>query len=165
MPETFSFDVVSRIDMQEVANALNQTRKEIAQRYDFKASRVTVDLDAKEKNLTLVADDDFKLKSALDILQSKLVRRGVPLKALIYGKVEPAAGGAVRQVIVLQSGIDKENARRITALVKDSKLKVQAQVVGDQVRISGRGKDDLQAIMQRIREADFSFAVQFANYR
>lgn len=165
MVETFSFDAVSKIDMQEVDNALNQTRKEIAQRYDFKGSKTSIDHDSKEKTLTIISDDDFKLKSVIDILQSKMIKRGISIKALKYGKIEPAAGGTVRQVITLQSGIDKENAKKITTLVKNSNLKVQAQIMGDQIRISGRSKDDLQAIMQMIRDADLAFAVQFVNYR
>ncbi len=165
MAETFSFDAVSKIDMQEVDNALNQARKEIAQRYDFKGSKTSIDLDSKEKTVTIISDDDFKLKSVMDILQSKMIKRGISIKALKYGKIEPAAGGTVRQVITLQSGIDKENAKKITTLVKNSNLKVQAQIMGDQIRISGRSKDDLQAIMQMIRDADFAFAVQFVNYR
>jgi hypothetical protein len=165
MADTFSFDAVSKIDMQEVDNALNQARKEVAQRYDFKGSKTSIDLDAKENKLTIVSDDDFKVKSVVDIVQSKMIKRGISIKALKLGKIEPAAGGMARQVITLQSGIDKENAKKITTLVKNSGLKVQAQIMGDQLRISGRSKDDLQAIMKMIRDADFDFAVQFVNYR
>jgi len=165
MADTYSFDAVSKIDMQEVDNALNQARKEIAQRYDFKGSKTTLDLDTKENKLTVTSDDDFKVKSVVDIVESKMIKRGVSIKALKFGKIEPAAGGAARQVITLQSGIDKENAKKITTLVKNSGLKVQAQIMGDQLRISGKNKDDLQAVMQMIRDADFDFAVQFVNYR
>lgn len=165
MADTFSFDAVSKIDMQEVDNALNQARKEIAQRYDFKGSKTNIDLDAKENKLTITSDDDFKVKSVVDIVQGKMIKRGISIKALILGKIEPAAGGLARQMITLQSGIDKENAKKITTLVKNSGLKVQAQIMGDQLRVSGKAKDDLQAIMQMIRDADFDFAVQFVNYR
>ncbi len=165
MADTFSFDAVSKIDMQEVDNALNQARKEIAQRYDFKGSKTTIDLDSKENKLTIVSDDDFKVKSVVDIVQGKMIKRGISVKALKLGKIEPAAAGLARQIITLQSGIDKENAKKITTMVKNSGLKVQAQIMGDQLRISGKAKDDLQAIMQMIRDADFDFAVQFVNYR
>ena len=165
MADTFSFDAVSKIDMQEVDNALNQARKEIAQRYDFKGSKTTIDLDSKENKLTIVSDDDFKVKSVVDIVQGKMIKRGISIKALKLGKIEPAAAGLARQVITLQSGIDKENAKKITTMVKNSGLKVQAQIMGDQLRVSGKVKDDLQTIMQMIRDADFDFAVQFVNYR
>jgi len=165
MADTFSFDAVSKIDMQEVDNALNQARKEIVQRYDFKGSKTSIELDAKANTLTIISDDDFKVKSVVDVLQSKMIRRGISIKALKLGKIEPAAGGMARQVITLQSGIDKDNAKRITTLAKNSDRKVQAQIMGDQLRISGKSKDDLQAIMQMIRDADFDFAVQFVNYR
>src|SRR6266571_3001508 len=142
-----SFDIVSKVDMQEVDNALNQARKEIVQRYDFKGSRTSIELKQKEFEIVLISDDDFKMKAVVDILQSKFVKRGVPLKALSYGGIEPAAGGTVRQTIRLQNGIDKENAKHITGLIKDSRLRVQAQIMDDQVRVSGKNKDDLQAIM------------------
>ena len=165
MPDTFSFDAVSKIDMQEVDNALNQARKEIAQRYDFKGSKTTIELDPKENKLTIISDDDFRVKSVYEVVQGKMIKRGISTKAMKPGKIEPAAAGTARQVITLQSGIDKENAKKITTLVKNSGLKVQAQIMGDQLRVSGRVKDDLQAIMQQIRDADFDFAVQFVNYR
>lgn len=165
MADSFSFDIVSKVDMQEVDNALNQARKEIAQRYDFKGSKTSIDLKQKEFEIVVLADDEFKMKSVIDILQTKFVKRGVPLKALTYGGTEPASGGAVRQVIKLQNGIDKENARLITKIVKDSKLRVQTQIMDDQVRISGRSKDDLQSVINIIRQADLKFAVQFVNYR
>jgi uncharacterized protein YajQ (UPF0234 family) len=165
MADTFSFDVVSKVDLQEVDNALNQARKEIAQRYDFKGSKTSIDLKQKEFEIVVQSDDDFRMKAVIDIMQSKFVKRGVPLKALTYGAVEPASGGTVRQVIRLQNGIDKENAKLITTMIKESKLRVQAQIMGDQVRISGRSKDDLQNAMTIIRQADLKFAVQFVNYR
>ncbi len=165
MAETYSFDVVSEVNLQEVDNAINQARKEITQRYDFKGSKSAIELNLKEKTLTIVSDDDFRLKSVIDVLQGKLVKRGVPLKALKYGTVEPAAGGTVRQVVTLQVGIDKDNSRQIVKMIKDTKLKVQAQIMDDQVRVSGKNKDDLQSVMAKIRGAELPFAVQFTNYR
>jgi uncharacterized protein YajQ (UPF0234 family) len=165
MADTSSFDIVSKVDMQEVDNALNQARKEIIQRYDFKGSKTSIDLKEKENQLILISDDDFRMKAVVDILQSKFVKRNVPLKALSYGTVEPSAGGTVRQVITLQNGIDKENAKLIVKMIKDSKLKVQAQIMDDQVRVSGKSKDDLQSVMAMLRGAELKFAVQFTNYR
>lgn len=165
MADTFSFDIVSKVDLQEVDNAINQARKEIIQRYDFKGSKTSIDLDQKEYLVTLISDDDFKVKSVVDILESKLVKRKVPLKALSFGNIEPAAGGTARQIITLQNGIDKDRARSITKLIKDSKLRVQAQIMEDQIRVSGRNKDDLQAVIALVRQADLPFAVQFINYR
>jgi uncharacterized protein YajQ (UPF0234 family) len=165
MADSFSFDIVSDVDLQEVDNAVNQARKEIAQRYDFKGSKSAIDLNVKEKMITLLSDDDFKIRSVLDVLQSKLIKRNVPVKALTYSAVEPAAGGTVRQQITLQVGIDKENAKRIVKMIKETRLKVQAQIMDDQVRVSGRVKDDLQSVMTMLRQADLDFAVQFTNYR
>ena len=165
MADTSSFDVVSKVDMQEVDNAMNQARKEIIQRYDFKGSKSSIELKEKEMEIVLISDDDFKMKAVVDILQSKFVKRSVPLKALTYGAIEPAAGSTVRQVIKLQNGIDKENAKLITKMIKDSKLKVQAQIMDDQVRVSGKSKDDLQSVMAMLRQADLKFAIQFTNYR
>jgi cyclic-di-GMP-binding protein len=165
MADSNSFDIVSEVDLQEVDNAINQARKEIAQRFDFKGSKSSIDLDQKEKHVTVHSDDDFKLKSVIDILQGKLVKRGVPLKSLSYGTVEQAAGGTARQVIKLLVGIDKDNSRKIVKMIKDTKLKVQAQIMDDQVRVSGKNKDDLQAVMKMIRDANLPFAVQFTNYR
>jgi cyclic-di-GMP-binding protein len=165
MAETFSFDIVSEVHLQEVDNAVNQARKEIVQRYDFKGSRSTIDLDTGEKTLTLVSDDDFRMKALVDILQNKLIRRGVPLKAVAFGPLEPAAGGTVRQVLTLRVGIDKDNARRIIKMIKDTKLRVQAQIMDDQIRVTGKSKDDLQSVIALIRNAELDFAVQFRNYR
>ena len=165
MADTNSFDIVSKVDMQEVDNALNQGRKEIIQRYDFKGSKTSIELKQKEYEIVVISDDEFRLKSVIDILQSKFVKRSVPLKALSYGQIEQAAGGTVRQLIKLQNGIDKENAKLITKMIKDSKLKVQAQIMDDQVRVSGKSKDDLQTVMGMVRGADLKFAVQFVNYR
>ncbi len=165
MADNNSFDIVSKVDMQEVDNALNQGRKEIIQRYDFKGSKTSIELKQKEFEIVLISDDDFRMKAVVDILQSKFVKRGVPLKALTYGAIEPAAGGTVRQVIKLQNGIDKENAKLIVKMIKDTKLRVQAQIMDDQVRVSGKNKDDLQAVISMLRQADLAFALQFVNYR
>ncbi|MEX0737220.1 MAG: YajQ family cyclic di-GMP-binding protein [Bacteroidota bacterium] len=165
MAQQSSFDIVSQVDLQEVDNALNQARKEITQRYDFKDSKTSIELNQKEKTVTLLSDDDFKLKSVIDIVQSKLIKRGVPLKALRYGKIEPAANSAVRQIITLQVGIDKEDAKVVVRMIKDTKRKVQAQIMEDQIRVSGKDKDDLQEIIKLLRESDLSFAMQFVNYR
>ncbi|MEK7250838.1 MAG: YajQ family cyclic di-GMP-binding protein [Bacteroidota bacterium] len=165
MPDTFSFDIVSEVNMQEVDNALNQARKEIGQRYDFKDSKSSIELNQKDKQLTVISDDDFKLKSVIDILQNKLIKRSVPIKALDYGTVEPAANSTVRQIIKLRVGINKEDARLIVKMIKDAKLKVQAQIMDDQVRVSGKSKDDLQSVMKMLQSADLKFATQFTNYR
>ena len=165
MADSFSFDIVSEVDLQEVDNAVNQARKEIAQRYDFKGSKSAIDLNVKERTIALLSDDDFKIRSVLDVLQSKLIKRNVPVKALSYSAVEPAAGGTVRQQITLRVGIDKENAKRIVKMIKETRLKVQAQIMDDQVRVSGKVKDDLQSIMTMLRQADLDFAIQFTNYR
>lgn len=165
MADTSSFDIVSEVNLQEVDNAINQARKEIGQRYDFKGSKSSMDLDQKEKKIVVISDDDFRMKSVIDILQNKLIKRGVPLKALDYGPVTPAAGGTVRQDIALRVGIDKENARLIVKMIKDTKLKVQAQIMEDQVRVSGKSKDDLQTVITMLKSAELKFAVQFVNYR
>ena len=165
MADNNSFDIVSKVDMQEVDNALNQARKEIGQRYDFKGSKTSIDLQQKENQIVVISDDEFRMKAVIDIMQSKLVKRSVPLKALSYGTVEPAAGGTVRQIITLQNGIDKDNARLLTKMIKESKLRVQTQIMEDQVRVSGKNKDDLQSVIALVRQTDLSFAVQFVNYR
>jgi uncharacterized protein YajQ (UPF0234 family) len=165
MADTSSFDIVSKVDVQEVDNALNQARKEIIQRYDFKGSKSSIDLNEKEHEIALVSDDDFRMRAVVDILQSKFVKRSIPLKALTYSAVEPAASGLVKQTIKLQNGIDKDNARLIVKMIKDTKLRVQSQIMEDQVRVSGKSKDDLQTIMGMLRQADLKFAIQFVNYR
>jgi uncharacterized protein YajQ (UPF0234 family) len=158
-----SFDIACKLDMQEVSNAVNQTIKEIQQRYDLKGSNCEVVLEKTE--ITLTVPDDMKLRAVSDILQSRLHRRGVPLKALSYGKAEPAAGGALRQKIALQQGIPIEKAREIAKLIKETKLKVQAQIQEDQVRVTGKIRDDLQAIIAMLKEKDLGIALQFVNYR
>ena len=165
MAQQNSFDIVSEVNLQEVDNALNQARKEIIQRYDFKDSKTVIDFNQKEKQITVHSIDEFHLKSTIDILQSKLVKRGVSLKALRYGTMEPSANSTMRQVITLIVGISKDDARLVVKMIKDSKIRVQAQIMEDQVRVSGKVKDDLQAIMQMLRQADLKFPVQFANYR
>lgn len=165
MADTFSFDIVAKVDMQEVDNAINQSRKEIGQRYDFKGSKSSVELNQKEHQIILISDDEFKMKAVIDILQSKLIKRGVPLKALTYTSIEQASGGTVRQTIKLQNGIDTDNARIIVKMIKETKLRVQAQIMEDQVRVNGKNKDDLQSIIAMMRQADFKFAMQFINYR
>ncbi len=158
-----SFDIVCKVDMQEVTNALDQARREIETRYDLKGSKNEVKLE--ETDITLTVADEMKLKAVIDILQSKLHKRGVPLKALDYGKVEEASGGALRQKITIQQGIPIEKAREIVRLVKDSKVRVQVAIQEDQVRVSGKNRDDLQKIIALVKEKDFGVALQFTNYR
>jgi cyclic-di-GMP-binding protein len=158
-----SFDVVSQVDRQEIDNAVNQTRKEVGQRYDFKGTKTEITLEP--DSIHIVSDDDFKVKAVVDVLQSKLVRRGIALKAFVYGKIEPAAGGLAKQTITVQQGIDTDKARHIVKLVKDSKLKVQSQIQGDQVRITGKKRDDLQAAIQLLKAQDLDLPLQFINYR
>jgi len=165
MAQQNSFDIVSDVNLQEVDNALNQARKEIIQRYDFKDSKTVIDFNEKEKQITLHSIDEFHLKSTVDIVQSKLVKRGVSLKALRYGTMEPAANSTMRQVITLIIGIGKDDARLVVKMIKDTKIRVQAQIMEDQVRVSGKDKDDLQAVMQMLRETDLKVPVQFTNYR
>jgi len=160
-----SFDVVSEVNLQEVDNAINQTSKEISQRYDFKNAKTSIEWKAKEKEVVIVADDDYKLTATIDILQSKMVKRQIPLKNLKYEKVEQAMGTQVRQVIKIQQGIDKEQAKKVTQAIKDSKLKVQAQVMDEQVRVSSKSIDDLQATMQLLRTAPLDISLQFTNMR
>jgi hypothetical protein len=158
-----SFDVVSQVDPQEVDNAINQTRKEIVQRYDFKGTKTSIEVD--KESIHVVSDDDFKVKAVVDVLQSKFVRRGISLKALVYGKIEPAAGGLAKQTITVQQGIDADHARQIVKLVKDTKLKVQTQIQGDQLRISGKKRDDLQSVIQLLKAQDLDLPLQVVNFR
>ena len=163
MAQQNSFDIVSQVDRAEITNAINQTMKEVHQRFDFKGSSAAVTLEKEE--LVLVAEDDMRLRNMNDILQQKLVRRSVPLKALSYGKVEPAAGGTVRQHVSIQQGIPQEKAREIVKFIKDTKAKVQAAIQGDTVRISGRDRDSLQDVIARLKSKDFGIDMQFTNYR
>jgi hypothetical protein len=163
MPQEFSFDVVSKTDMQEVANAIQQAQKELAQRFDFKGSKSSIELAADE--ITLSSDDEGKLRSVKDILETRLVKRKVSLKALDYATVEQAAGATVRQKAKIVQGIETEKAKAIVKTIKDAKLKVQASIQSDQVRVVGRSKDDLQKAMALVREQDFGIPLQFTNYR
>ncbi len=166
MSNVVSFDITSGVDLQEVDNAVNQARKEIAQRYDFKGSRAAIDLNQKENTLTLTADDDFKMNAVWEILQGRMVRRGVPTKNLTPGETERAANDTVRRVVTLQQGIPTEAAKDIVKFLKDRKLKkVQAAIQADQVRVSSPSKDELQEAMRQLREHDFGVALQFGNYR
>jgi uncharacterized protein YajQ (UPF0234 family) len=158
-----SFDVVSVVDMQEVSNAVNQAVKEVGQRYDFKGSKTEVTLE--KDGIKVLTDDDFRLKAVVDILQSKFVKRGVSLKALDYGKVEPASGGLVRQFITIRQGISKEKGREIIALVKDTKLKVQSQIQEEQVRVTGKSLNDLQEVIGMLKGKDLGVEMQFVNFR
>src|SRR5512135_983142 len=165
MAQEFSFDVVSRVDLQEVENAVQQAGKKIRTRFDFRGSKSRIDWNEKELALTLTSDDESKLKSVVDILETRLAKRGIAVKSLDYGKIEPAAGATGRQVAKVQQGISSERAKDIVKAIKDQKLKVQASIQADQVRVSGRSKDDLQAVMALLRGRDFGVPLQFANYR
>jgi hypothetical protein len=166
MANSLSFDITSGVDMQEVDNAVNQARKEVAQRYDFKGSRAAIDLNKEENTLTLTADDEFKMNALWEILQGRLVRRAVPTKNFTPGDIERAANDTVRRVIALQQGIPTEAAKEIVKFLKEHKLKrVQAAIQADQVRVSSASKDDLQEAMRLLREHDFGVALQFGNYR
>lgn len=158
-----TFDVVSEVNLPEVVNAVAQARKETAQRYDLKGSAAGIE--QKDKELTLTANDEFGLKAVTDILQTKLVKRGVSLKSLDYGTIEPATKGTVRQVVTIRQGIASEKAREIVKAIKDSKLKVQVAIQGEQLRVSGKKKDDLQAAIALLRGADFGIPLQFTNFR
>jgi len=158
-----SFDIVSKVDMQEVDNAINQTVKEIGQRYDFKGSKSEVTLE--KETVKVLADDDFRLKAIIDILQSKFIKRNISPKALQYGKAEQASGGMVRQIITLQVGISKEKAKDIGQVIKESKLKVQSQIQDDQVRVTGKNIDDLQAVIALLKSKDLDIDMQFVNFR
>ena len=166
MANLASFDITSGVDLQEVDNAVNQAKKEVAQRYDFKGSRAAVDLNRAENTITLTADDEFKLNALWEILQGRMVRRGVPTKNLTLGTIERAANDTVKRVISLQQGIPVEAAKDIVKFLKDRKLKkVQAAIQSDQVRVSSASKDELQEAMRLLREHDFGVALQFGNYR
>ena len=157
------FDIVSKTDYAELANALNQTAKEISQRFDFKSSKAAVELVNKE--LILTAEDDTRLRNMNDILQSKLIKRGISLKALDYQKVEPAAGGTVRQLVKIQQGIPIEKAKEVVRFIKDAKFKVQASIQGETVRVSGKDRDTLQDVMAKLKAKDFGIDMTFDNYR
>ena len=163
MAQQNSFDIVSQVDRAEISNAINQTIKEVRQRFDFKGSTATVVLE--KETLVLSAEDETKLRNMNDILQQKLVRRGVPLKALNYGKVDPAAGGTVRQEAQIQQGIPQDKAKEVVKYIKDTKARVQASIQGDTVRVTGRDRDELQEVIAKLKAKDFGIHMQFSNYR
>ncbi len=160
-----SFDIVSKVEMQEVKNAIEQALKEVGQRFDFKGSKSNIELEEKNNEIMMSSDDEYKLKSLIEILQAKLVKRGISLKALTYGKIESALGGTVRQGIKLQQGIPSEKAKEIVKAIKETRLRVQSQIQGDQLRVTGKSRDDLQAVIKLLRESDFGIDMQFVNYR
>ena len=160
-----SFDIVSQVELPEVQNAIQQTMKEVRTRYDLKSSKSTIELNEKEHKILLGSDDDFKLKAVVDVLEQKLIKRKVPLKALSYGPVTPAAGSTVRQEISLQQGIPIEKAREMVKKIKTTKKKAQASIQGDLVRVSSRDRDTLQEIIQLLRDTDFGIDFHFTNYR
>lgn len=163
MAKDCSFDVVSEVDLQEVDNAVNQALKEVGQRFDFRGSKSTITLDGVQ--IKVVSDDDHKLSNVVEILQSKIIKRGISLKNLDYGKIESGFSGTSRQIITVKKGLDKEKAKDVIAFLKTSKSKVQAQVQDDQVRVTGKNKDDLQNAIAEMRQHDFDIALQFINFR
>jgi uncharacterized protein YajQ (UPF0234 family) len=160
-----SFDIASKIDLNEVNNAIHQTLKEVQTRYDLKNSKSQIELNQKDRKILLACQDEFKLRAVTEILEFKLVKRGVPLKGLSYGEVIPAAGSSVRQEVSIQQGIPIEKAREIVKRIKDSKIRVQASIQGDLVRVSGKSRDLLQEVIHLLRQQDFGVDVQFTNYR
>ena len=158
-----SFDIVSKVDMQEVDNAVNQAIKEIGQRYDFKGSKS--EITQEKDSVKVLSEDDYKLKAVIDVLQTKFLKRNISIKALQYGKIEPASGSMVRQIISVQQGISKEKGKEIIAVLKESKLKVQAQIQDDQVRVTGKNRDDLQDAIQLLKGKDLDVEMQFTNFR
>ena len=165
MADQYSFDVVSEVNMQELKNALDQATKEIRQRFDFKDSKTEISLKEKEKELIVFSDDEYKLKAVHEILKAKYVKRGVSLKAFNYGVIEAALGGTVRQVAKIESGLATDKAKDISRAIKDSKLKVQAQIQGEQVRVLSKSKDELQSAIALLKGKDFGIDLQFTNYR
>ena len=163
MAKDCSFDVVSEVDMQEVDNAVNQAIKEIGTRYDFRGSKSEISLEG--DTIKLIGDDEYKLGAVVDVLKGKMVKRNVSIKNLEFGKVEAASGATVRQLVTIKKGISQENAKKVTKAIKDMKIKVQASIQGDQVRVSGKDKDDLQAIIQMLKNLDVPVELQFTNFR
>ncbi|MCR8642120.1 YajQ family cyclic di-GMP-binding protein [Paenibacillus sp. N1-5-1-14] len=163
MSSESSFDIVSKVDMQELTNAVNQATREIETRFDFKNSKSSITIEKEE--LVIVSDDDFKLQNVIDILHSKMAKRGIPLKNLDYSKVESGSAATVRQRVKLKQGIDQDNAKKMNILIRDSKLKVKSQIQGDQLRVTGKSKDDLQQVMALLRGANLSLDLQFTNFR
>ena len=165
MAEQNSFDVVSKVEMQEAKNAVDQALKEISQRFDFKGTKTELTLKEKEGELVIVSDDDYKIKSVVDILRAKLIKRGVSVKAFSFGNIEPALGGTVRQVAKIQNGLSSEKAKEIAKEIRDAKFKAQAQIQGDQVRVLSKSRDDLQLVIAFLKGKDFGVDLQFINYR
>lgn len=163
MAKESSFDIVSKVEMPEVVNSVHQAQKEMEQRFDFKNSKSSIALEGEK--IVLISDDEFKLKNVTDILESKLVKRGVSLRALEYGKIQSAAGDTVRQELSLVQGISQDKAKQINKVIKDSKIKVTSSIQGDQIRVVGKNKDDLQAVINLLRKEDFGLELQFINYR
>ena len=163
MAKDCSFDVVSEVDMQEVDNAVSQAIKEIGTRYDFRGSKSEISLEG--DTIKLIGDDEYKLGAVVDVLKGKMVKRNVSIKNLEFGKVEPASGATVRQLVTIKKGISQENAKKVTKAIKDMKIKVQASIQGDQVRVSGKDKDDLQAVIQMLKNLDVPVELQFTNFR
>lgn len=163
MPSEASFDVVSRIDQQELDNALNQARREIENRFDFKHSKTSIDSD--DKKITIVSDDELKMRNVVDILEGKAVKRGIDIKAFDFGSLEPAAGSTVRRVITLRSGIPKDKSKALMEKIKSLKLKVNAQYQDEQIRVSGKSRDDLQAVIAALKAMEFELPLQFVNFR
>jgi uncharacterized protein YajQ (UPF0234 family) len=160
-----SFDVVSRVDMQEMDNAVNQVKKEMATRFDFRGSKTQIDLERKEGKITVLTEDDMKLRAIKDALIAKVVKRSIEAQALVFGEHEKAGGDMVRQTVTITNGIDIETARKVVKLVKDSKLKVQASIQGDEVRVTGKSRDDLQEAIQALKAADLGMPLQYVNFR
>ncbi|RAP76194.1 YajQ family cyclic di-GMP-binding protein [Paenibacillus montanisoli] len=158
-----SFDIVSKVDMQELNNAITQAVREIETRFDFKGSKSSINLE--KDDIVVVSDDEYKLKSVIDILQSKMIKRGVPIKNMEFGKLEPASSGTVRQKIKLKQGIEQDISKKINTLIRDSKIKVKSQIQGDSIRVTGKSLDDLQAVIAMLRGADLQIDLQFTNYR
>ncbi len=165
MAEEHFFDIVCKVDLQEVSNAIQQATKEISQRYDFKGSKSKIELDKGKNEVEIVSDDEYKLRSVIDVLQSKLVKRKVSLKSLSYGKVDPAFSGTVRQVIKLQQGIPGEKAKEIVKVIKGTKMKVQPAIQNEQVRVRAKKIDDLQSVIKLLKEKDFGIHMEFINFR
>lgn len=165
MADEHSFDIVSKVDIQEVLNAVQQAMKEISQRFDFKDSKSNIELNKDKNEIVIISDDEYKLKSVIDIFQGKLVKRRVSLKSLVYGKIEPALSGTVKQVITLQQGIPTEKAKEIVKIIKDTKLKIQSEIQKDQVRVRAKKIDDLQSLISLLKEKDLGIHMEFANYR
>lgn len=163
MAKDCSFDIVSQVDMQEVDNAVNQTTKEISQRYDFKNSISKVEIEG--EGIKILADDDYKMRSVVDILKTKLINRKVPVKNLVFGKLEEASGGTLRQTVKIQQGIETEKAKQVVKDIKSMNIKVQAQIMDNQIRVSGKDKDNLQAVIQFLKEKNYDVDLQFTNYR